>query len=47
MIKRLIWILFILLWTISTFLLVIPFIYWVITGKNWIDPENIHNKTFD
>jgi len=47
MIKRLTWVVFILLWILTTFLLVIPFIYWVITGNNWIDPEVVYNKLFE
>lgn len=47
MIIRILWILFLILWTISTFILVIPFVYWVIAGRNWIDPEKIYNKLFE
>jgi hypothetical protein len=44
--NRIIWMLFIVLWISSTFVLVFPFLYWIFTGKDWIDPELVHDKLF-
>lgn len=41
---RIYWVVFIPLWLIITSTLVIPIIWYVISGREWIDPEIIYNK---
>lgn len=34
-------------WLILTTTLIVPFIYWILTGGEWVDPKNVYNKLFE
>jgi len=41
---RMYWTIFIPLWLIVTSTLITPIIWYIITGRDWIDPEIVYNK---
>jgi hypothetical protein len=41
---RLYWMIFMPIWVLITSTLIIPMIWYVVTGRNWIDPETIYNR---
>ncbi len=41
---RLFWVFFMGTWLFVTCTLVVPIIWYVITGKDWVNPEKVYNK---
>ena len=41
---RMYWVMFIPLWLIITSTLITPIIWYIISGRDWIDPEIVYNK---
>jgi len=44
MFRRIVWVIFMPIWILISVTLVIPGLYWIITGKDWFDPEIVYNK---
>ena len=41
---RMFWAIFMPFWLIITVTLIIPIIWYIISGRGWIDPEIVYNK---
>lgn len=42
--ERMFWIVFMPIWLIVTVTLIAPIMWYVLTGRDWIDPKDVYHK---